>query len=165
MDSTSPDIEVVMDFLSQLFEKGLGYSCINSARSALSTFININNNPVGQHPLVVRLMKGIFNKRANLPKNNITWDPEIVLNYLKTLSPVGKLNLINLSIKTVALITSRPFLKTAGGIVLGSVAVSAVSADVLLYISVAIKASFLKLGMCNICKNNIAKMFLDFFKI
>ena len=62
--------------------------------------------------------------------------------------------------------TSRPFLKTAGGIVLGSIAVSAVSAvspDVLLYISVAIKASFLKLGMCNICKNNIAKMFLDFF--
>ena len=69
---------------------------------------------------------------------------------------------------TVVIITSRPFLKTAGGIVLGSVAVSAVSAvsaDVLLYISVAIKASFLKLGMCYICKNNIAKMFLDFFKI
>ena len=61
--------------------------------------------------------------------------------------------------------TSRPFLKTVGGIVLGSVAVSTVSADVLPYISVAIKASFLKLGMCNICKNNIAKMFLDFFKI
>ena len=33
------------------------------------------------------------------------------------------------------------------------------------FISVAIKASFLKIGMCNICKNNIAKMFLDFFKI
>ena len=63
--------------------------------------------------------------------------------------------------------TSRPFLKTAGGIVLGSVAVSAVSAisaDVLPYISVAIKASFLKFGMCNICKNNIAKMFLDLKK-
>ena len=58
-----------------------------------------------------------------------------------------------------------PVLKTAGGIVLGSVAVSAVSADILPYISVAIKASFLKLGMCNICKHNIAKMFLDFFKI
>ena len=65
------------------------------------------------------------------------------------------------------------FWKIAGGIVLGSVAVSAVSTvpavptvsavstDVLPYISVAIKASFLKLGMCNICKNNIAKMFLD----
>ena len=54
----------------------------------------------------------------------------------------------------------------AGGIVLGSVAVSAVSAvsaDVLPYISIAIKAIFFKLGMCNICKNNIAKMLLDFF--
>ena len=55
------------------------------------------------------------------------------------------------------------FLKTAGGIVLGAVAVSAISADVSPYISVAIKTGFLKLGMCNICKNNIAKMFLDFF--
>ena len=64
-----------------------------------------------------------------------------------------------------AFITSHPFLKTASGIVLGSVAVSAVSVDVLLYISVAIKASFLKLDMCNICKNNIAKILLDFFKI
>ena len=60
----------------------------------------------------------------------------------------------------IVIITSRPFLKTAGGIVLGSVAVSA---DVLLYISVAMKARFWKLGMCNICKKNIAKMFLDFF--
>ena len=31
------------------------------------------------------------------------------------------------------------------------------------YISVAIKASFLKLGMCNMCKNNITKMFLGSF--
>ena len=58
------------------------------------------------------------------------------------------------------------FWKTAGVIVLGSVAVSAVTAecaDVSPYILVAIKARFLKLGMCNICKTNIAKMFLDFF--
>ena len=64
--------------------------------------------------------------------------------------------------------TSHLFLKMAGGIVLGSVAVSAVSAisaDISPYISVAIKASFFKFAMCNICKNNIAKMFLEFFKI
>ena len=73
-----------------------------------------------------------------------------------------------MKILQVAFLPPACFCKTAGGIVLGSVAVSAVSAvsaDVLLYISVAIKASFLKLGMCNICKNNIAKMFLDFFLI
>ena len=38
-----------------------------------------------------------------------------------------------------------------------------VSTDVLLHISVAIKDSFLKFNMCNICKNNIAKMVLVFF--
>ena len=78
--------------------------------------------------------------------------------------PNEEANSISQALAT-CVVTSCPFLKTAGGIVLGSVAVSAVSADVLLYISVAIKANFLKLGMCNICKNNIAKMFLDFFKI
>ena len=62
----------------------------------------------------------------------------------------------------IGLLPPARFWKRREGIVLGSVAVSA---DVLLYISVAIKASFLKLGMCNIYKNNIAKMFLDFFKI
>ena len=39
---------------------------------------------------------------------------------------------------------------TAGGIVLGFVAVSSISADVLLHISVVIKAAFLKFNMCNI---------------
>ena len=68
-------------------------------------------------------------------------------------------------IQQSALVTSRLFLKMAGGILSGSVAVSAVSADVLPYILVAIKASFLKLGVCNICKNNIVEMFLDFFQI
>ena len=54
------------------------------------------------------------------------------------------------------------FWKTARGIVLGSITVSAVSSDILPYISVAIKANFLRVNMCNICKNNILKMFLVF---
>ena len=68
---------------------------------------------------------------------------------------------------TVVVFYLPPVLKMAGGIVLGSVAVSgisAISADVLPYISVPIKTSFLKFGMCNICKYNIAKLFLDFLK-
>ena len=53
----------------------------------------------------------------------------------------------------------------AGGVVLGSVAVSVVSTDFLLYISVAIKASLIKFDMRNICKNKIAEMFNFFFQI
>ena len=63
----------------------------------------------------------------------------------------------------IEVITSRPFLKNGGRYCLGSVAVSAVPADVLPYISVAIKASFLKLGMCNICKTILLKCFWIFF--
>ena len=56
------------------------------------------------------------------------------------------------------------FLRMAGGIEMGSVDVFAISNNVLPYISVAIKASFLKLNMCDICKNNISKAFLFFSK-
>ena len=62
--------------------------------------------------------------------------------------------------KFVYVLPPAHFWKTAGGIVLGSVTVSC---DVLLYISVAIKTSFLKFVMCNIYQNNIAKVFLVFF--
>ena len=48
-------------------------------------------------------MKGIFNKRPNLPKNNVTWNPEVLLKYIKTLAPNQKLSLLDLTIKTVAL--------------------------------------------------------------
>ena len=90
--------------MSHRYEKGLGYSCVNSARSALSTFITLNKNPVSSHPLVVRLMKGIFNKRPSLPKTNITCDPAIVLTYIRRLCSGDKAHFLVLSIKTVTLI-------------------------------------------------------------
>ena len=36
---------------------------------------------------IKKFMKGVFNKPPALPQNNSSWDPEIVLNYLKTLRP------------------------------------------------------------------------------
>ena len=59
---------------------------------------------MGSSPLVIRLLKGIFNRRHSLPRNNITWDPEVILRFLKTLSPVKNLSLLQLSQKTVALL-------------------------------------------------------------
>ena len=99
-----PCLECVLDFLASLYERGLGYSAVNTARSALSTFAFIDGKPAGQHPLVTRLLKGIFNSRPSLPRNNITWDPEILLRLLRKMSPVAKLNLFQISLKTTALI-------------------------------------------------------------
>lgn len=54
----------------------------------------------GQHPLVVRLMKGIFNKRPSFPKTTVTWDTNIVLHYLRDLDSTS---LKNLTLKAVTL--------------------------------------------------------------
>ena len=93
----------MVNFLTELFEQGLGYSAIATARSALSTFITLDQVPLGQHPIVSRLIKGIFTSRPALPKTNVTWDPDIVLSYLKRLSPCKKLNLPVLTWKLATL--------------------------------------------------------------
>ena len=104
LSNSEPNLCDVLNFLAHLFESGLSYSSINTARSALSTFINVDGKPVGQHRLVIRLMRGVFNRRPNLPKNNVTWDVSKMLNYLKTLSPVQSITLLTLSLKTLALL-------------------------------------------------------------
>ena len=61
-----PPIEKVLEFLTAQFKSGLQYSTLNSYRSSLSATIPpIEGSPVGQHPLVVRLMQGIFNSRPH----------------------------------------------------------------------------------------------------
>ena len=99
----TPSIVEVVNFLTDCFEKGLGYSAISTARSALATFITIDQVPLGQHPIISRLIKGIFTSRPALPKTNVTWDPDIVLSYLKRLSPCYKLNLSVLTWKLAVL--------------------------------------------------------------
>ena len=84
----------ILLYLSDLYEKGLQYGTINSHRSAISmTHLSIDNVRVGAHPLVSRLMKGIFNLRPAVPKYLKTWDVSVVLKYLISLSPAPFLSL------------------------------------------------------------------------
>ena len=85
--------------------QSVGYSCVNTARSALSTFIYIEGVPVGQHNIVKRYLKGVFNLKPALPRYQATgtWDLNIVLNYLYDLSPVADLDLKLLTYKLVML--------------------------------------------------------------
>ena len=61
-------------FPVSLYKSGLGYSAINTARSALSE----DGVKFGEHPLVVRCMKGIFELKPALPKYSEIWDGNIV---------------------------------------------------------------------------------------
>ena len=64
----------------------------------------MENRPIGQHHLVIRLLKGIFNTKPVFPKTNVTWDPKVLLDYLRSLPPVKRLKLLTLSMKTAALL-------------------------------------------------------------
>ena len=105
VDTFSPPIEEVLHFLTELFEDNCGYSALNTTRSALSTFIVLPGNiSVGNHPLVTRFMKGVFQSRPTFPKYTEIWDVNVVLSYLKTLSPVAKLSLKDLTYKVTMML-------------------------------------------------------------
>ena len=105
LDSLHPSVADVIQFLTTLFEKNLSYSSLNTARSALSTIITVDGMSIGNHPLVVRFLKGVFNLRPPVPRYKEVWDVSIVLRFLNTLSPVSSLSLKNLSLKLVMLLS------------------------------------------------------------
>ena len=101
---------MLLEFLLQQFESGkadssgLGYSSMNTLRSAISSVANIDGRPAGQHPLVRRFMKAVFQQRPALPRYQTTWDPDIVLRHLKSLGRNKNLTTIQLSRKLTMLL-------------------------------------------------------------
>ena len=84
----------VIEFLTEIFQSGIGYSCLNTAWSALSSVIVFaDNKPAGSHPLGARFMKGVFERRPSLPKYTSTWDVNVVLTYLRTFKDAQLLSL------------------------------------------------------------------------
>ena len=94
-----------IDFLVTQYKRGLTYSSLNTARCALSTVILLPNGiTFGNHPLVTRLMKGVFESRPTLPRYNSIWNVSTVLDFIKTLGPNEELSLKNVTLKCVTLV-------------------------------------------------------------
>ena len=95
----------VVNFLADLYDEGLQYRTINTVRSTLSsTLPQYNGYFVGKHPLILRLMKGIFNSRPVIPKLFPAWSVKTVLSTLAQWSPANSLSLKLLSMKTTMLV-------------------------------------------------------------
>ena len=45
----------------------------------------IDGVPAGQHPMVSRLMQGIFNTRPSKPHYTLVWDVEMFLDHIKNM--------------------------------------------------------------------------------
>lgn len=81
IDVFQPDIGQGVEFLVSLFTSGLGYSAVNTARSALfSTIMLKGGGKFG-------CMKGIFELKPALPKYTEIWNVNVVLQFLKTFDP------------------------------------------------------------------------------
>ena len=99
-----PKLREAILFLTSLFDGGSSYSAINTARCTLSNVLDkYDGIPFGQHPVVIRVMKGIYNRRPQLSRYGSTWDVDIVLDFLRELCPLSKLTLRELTAKTVML--------------------------------------------------------------
>ncbi len=110
VDPFRPALANITSFLAYAFNQGLEYRTINTYRSALSGVLPpIEGFAVGQHPLVVRVLKGILNLRPALPRYQQSWDVGVVLDYLRSLPQNEDLSLKLLTHKlTILLALTAP---------------------------------------------------------
>ena len=101
VDTFKPRVTDILHFFTFLYENGLGYSSLNTARSALSAAVELADSPhtAGTQPLLIRFLKGVFNTRPSLPRYTSTWDVSVVLKYLKQLPAYDQISLKHLSLK------------------------------------------------------------------
>ena len=93
------------NFLSTLFSQGNSHSTVNLARSAVSSFLAAEGFlGYGSHPIINRLLKGVFNVRPSLPKYQVTWDVDIVIKYLNNLPDLINIDLKSLSMRLTMLL-------------------------------------------------------------
>ena len=83
LNSIQASVESVLEFLSSEFNLGKAYRTLNVYRSAISsTHPKIDSVRVGEHPLVVQLLKGAYNLRPPLPRYSSTWDVSLVVSFI-----------------------------------------------------------------------------------
>ena len=98
-------IRPIIEFLTMKFKEGMQYSTMNSYRLALSaTLPPIEGHPVGQHPLVCRLLQGMFNQRPPAPRYQSVWNVGVVIGHIQSQSQLMDLPLKELSKRLVVLL-------------------------------------------------------------
>ena len=105
-DPVQAPVEMIANFLTERFKQsGLEYRTLNVYRSAISAYHEpLLGQPVGQHQVITRLLKGMFNSRPPQPKYTDTWDVQLVLDRLRRLPDNAQLDLKELSLKVVMLL-------------------------------------------------------------
>ena len=105
IDPVRCPVKDILEFLAAIFDEGREHSSVNGARSAISAYhVHVNNRPVGEHPLICSLVKGVSNVRPPQPRYCSTWDINTVLRHIMTMGQNNDLSHRDLSLKTALLL-------------------------------------------------------------
>ncbi|VEN38061.1 unnamed protein product [Callosobruchus maculatus] len=99
LDIYSAPVPEVLEFFATYFKKGASSTVLNSYRAALSQILGPN---LTSDFRISRFFKGIHSLRPSLPKYTHTWDPSVVLTYIRGMP--DKLSLEDLSYKLAMLL-------------------------------------------------------------
>ena len=89
-DPLSASLGSILEFLADQFDLGLQYRSLNTLRSAISTsHAQIDSVNVGSHPVVSRLLRGMFNARPPAPHYSESWNVAMVVQYLRNCPSEG----------------------------------------------------------------------------
>ena len=112
--------EFIANYLKYLHDSGSQYSTINHARSSISKFHDgFNGTQAGCHKLVSMAVKAVFKLNPPLPRYSSTFDPSLVLNYLKNLPSNSELDLKILSQKALFLLITSSICRVNSARLLG----------------------------------------------
>ena len=105
LSPTNASISEDSEFLLTLYKKRSSYSVINTARSMLSmTLLAYTGTELGKHPIIARMLKGIFRNHPALPRYMVTYDPDLALNLLKSLPSWNNITLKWVTSKTATIL-------------------------------------------------------------
>ena len=95
----------ILNFLAELFEQGFQYRSLNAYRSAISSVHEkIDGIEGGKHPIVSRMLKGVFNERPPRPKYESVWKVDQGLTMFREDGGSASLSLQDLTVKTAMLL-------------------------------------------------------------
>ena len=138
-DVYKPTLRLALDFIQREFDRGLGYSALNVARSSLSAILCYFEYEhtwfaFGVHPCTKQLLKACYNQRPPKSRYSEFWDPDVVFEYLRETWPHSSLSQMELGGKLVTLFSlcSSQRMDTMAKIKVGDIVFNAGGCKILL---------------------------------
>ena len=105
INPVSATVASIVEFLTDQFDLGLQYRTINTMRSSISTtHPGIEGTAVGSHPLVSRLMRGMFNCRPPMPRYDRSWNIGTMIDFFTNHYKSASLTVLQLAKKAATLL-------------------------------------------------------------